>query len=136
MLIFSITQRRIDMENMKHKIEELNRYFSESIADCNRRCEELQADERKDEAVFEKIKLNVYGIFKTVLSVTAEQCASKPNEAYAFLTQRLDAIPSSWEAAYEKAKEHGNDTEAQIERIKLDTVAEIYIKVRQVWGEQ
>lgn len=120
---------------MKDKINELNRYFDENIFECNRRYAELQADDRKDDAVFEKIRANVFGIFKQVLSVATKQCASKPDETYSFFMTRLDAIPSSWETVYNKAQEHGNAADIQIEKLKLDAVCDIRNSVGKIWGD-
>lgn len=52
---------------MKDKINELNRYFDENISECNHRYAELQADDRKDDAVFEKIRANGFRHIQTGL---------------------------------------------------------------------
>lgn len=121
---------------MQDKINKLNHYFDENISECNRRYAELQADDRKDDAVFEKIRSNVFGIFKQVLSVAIKQCASKPDETYSFFMKRLDAIPINWETAYNKAREHGDAADVQIEKLKLDAVRDIRNNVMQIWGDE
>ncbi len=54
---------------MKTKIEMMNSYFDEQIAACAARSQALLADDRTDESNFEKIRANVYDIFRTMLSV-------------------------------------------------------------------
>ena len=54
---------------MEAKLTVLDRWFEEQIALCGQRRQALLADDRADEATFEKIRANVYDIFRTVLSV-------------------------------------------------------------------
>ena len=44
----------------EQKTETMNRFFAERISECDRRGRELSADERGDEAVFEKVRANIY----------------------------------------------------------------------------
>lgn len=55
------------------KTAEMDRWLEEKIRRCGRRSQTLRADDRADEAAFEKIRANVYDSFRTVLSV-AESC--------------------------------------------------------------
>ena len=50
---------------IEQKVSMLNSYFEGQIALCGQRNKELLADERMDEATFEKVKANVYDIFRT-----------------------------------------------------------------------
>lgn len=120
---------------MEEKQLKLDRYFEEQIALCNHRGKELLADERTDEATFEKIKANIYDIFRTVFSVAVKNCPNDPDELRRFFAIRIENIPSSWAAAYEKAKEHENTVDMQIEQIKLDTVARIKENFDRIWEE-
>ena len=52
------------------KISKLNSWFEEKIALCSKHNQELNMDGRTDEAIFEKVKANIYDIFRTVLSST------------------------------------------------------------------
>ena len=54
---------------MEQKITKMNNWFEEKIAACGSREKELQADDRKDEAVFEKVKANIYDAMRTWLAV-------------------------------------------------------------------
>ena len=114
--------------------EKMNRFFGERIAGCERRQAELNADERGDEAVFEKIRANVYDIFRTVLSAAGKACKGDARAAGQFFSDRLDQIPAGWAAAYENAREHDDVDRMQIERVKLDAIADIreyFDKVRE-----
>ena len=115
------------------QMAELDRWLTERIALCGQRGQALCADGRGDEAAFEKIRANVYDIFRTVLSVAERSCGD--GAARRFLLQKLESIPSGWSASYEKAQAHDDPVKARIERIKLDTAGEIRAALESVWKE-
>ena len=57
------------------KTAEMDRWLEEKIRRCGRRSQTLRADDRADEAAFEKIRANVHDIFRTVLSVAEKPLA-------------------------------------------------------------
>lgn len=114
---------------------ELDRWLAERIALCGQRGQALRADDRGDEAAFEKIRANVYDIFRTVLSVAERNCGDG-EAARRFPLRRLESIPSGWHASYEKAQAHDDPVKARIERIKLDTVGEIREALESLWKEE
>jgi len=93
------------------KIQEL---LDAEISSCFSRREMLEQDGREDEANFEKIRANVFGIFRTVSGVAEQQ-----PEPLLFFRKKLQEIPENWRRAEEKAKQHGADDQASIEAIKL-----------------
>ena len=103
------------------KISKLNSWFEEKIALCGKRNQELNGDGRTDEAIFEKIKANIYDVFRTVLSV-----AVKTGK------EDADAVKTFF-VALEKAREHNDTVRMQTEQIKLDTVQEIREKFSKIW---
>lgn len=98
-------------------MESLEKFLNKQAEACKARAAALTADNRQDEAVFEKIRGNVFEIFTAVLNA-----ARKQPEPMAFFRRQLTAIPSNWEAALEKAENHGDEAKAHTERIKLDAV--------------
>lgn len=119
---------------MEQTISQLNNWFEAQIALCRRRERALQADDRADEAAFEKVRANVYDIFRTILAVAA-RTGGDAEAVRSFFMQRLQTIPSAWAAAYEKAEQHHDPIRMQIEKIKLDTVDAIKARFACVWGE-
>lgn len=101
-------------------MESLHAFLTEQAAACKRSAAALTADDRCDEAVFEKIRANVYEIFASVLAA-----AQKTADPAAFFRARLADIPASWEAALEKARSHGDEARAHTETVKLDVVRAI-----------
>lgn len=113
----------------------LNNYFEEQkrIRECNNAA--LFSDERKDEANFEKIKMNVYDIFYTILTVAEKSCNGDVNKMREFFEDRIERIPLSWSKSLEKAKQFDDAEKMQIEQIKLETVREIKNHTRLIWED-
>ena len=82
----------------QNKVTELNAWFDQQIELCNTQNKKLAADGYKDEAVFEKIKANVYDIFRTILSVAVKTNSTNPDNAKRFFETKLEQIPSGWHA--------------------------------------
>ena len=101
-------------------MESLQKFLNEQAEACKARAAALTADNRQDEAVFEKIRGNVFEIFTAVLNA-----ARKQSDPVDFFRRQLTAIPANWEAALEKAEAHGDEAKAHTERIKLDAVRAI-----------
>ena len=118
---------------MEQKVSKLNHYFEEQIAMCGRRNKELLIDERTDEADFEKVKANVYDIFRTILSVAVKTGKGDSNAVRRFFVQKSEQIPSSWETAYDNAKQHNDAVKMRLEQIKLDTINEIKENFAKIW---
>lgn len=118
------------------KVSKLNTYFDRQIFLCQQRNKELLADDRMDEATFEKIKANVYDIFRTILSVAAKTAKNDPEKLKQSFTLKAEQIPSNWRIAHEKAKQHEDVVKMKIEQIKLDTIDEIKDTFIQIWEEE
>ena len=101
-------------------MKSLEKFLNEQAEACKARAAALTADSRQDEAVFERIRGNVFEIFTAVLNA-----ARKQPEPMAFFRRQLTAIPANWEAALEKAAAHDDEAKAHTERIKLDAVRAI-----------
>ena len=110
-------------------------YLNEQIAACKQHSKLLTADDRMDEGNFEKVRANVYEIFKTILSVAERTCGKDDLAKRRFLLQKAEQIPTSWMSSYEKAKQHGDVVKMHIESIKLDTIREIKDMCMQIWEE-
>lgn len=118
---------------IEQKVSKLNRYFEEQIAMCNQRNKKLLDDERPDEATFEKVKANVYDIFRTILSVAVKTSKGEPDAVRRFFVQKTEQILSSWVTAYDKAKQHNDTVKMCLEQIKLDTIGEIKENFAKTW---
>lgn len=115
-------------------IEKLNDYFTSQIAACAVEEKRLAGQERKDEAVFAKIRGNVFDIFRTVLAAGVKAVGEE--KAVDFLREKLDTIPKSWQTAKAQAETHGQVEKAHIEGVKLDAVREIREAIEKIWREE
>lgn len=110
-------------------------FFEEKIADCKKRMNELFADERSDEANFEKIRVSVYEIFKTILAVAVKSAKDDSVGIQQFFFMKVEQIPANWKEAYNIANQHEDSERMHIERIKLETSDEIRNMFTKIWGE-
>lgn len=118
---------------IENRISEMNSYFDEQIAACAQRGKKLAADDRGDEATFEKVKANVLDIFRTILSVAVKMGRNDPEKIRQFFVQKTKEIPANWVTAYRHAEQHGDAVKMQIEKIKIDMIEEIKVKFAEVW---
>ena len=85
----------------------------------------LLSEERKDEASHEKIKMNIYQIFKTIyLSIEKSPTQTQEDIKKQFL-EKLETIPNNWKIALDKAKEHQDMERILIEEVKFEIRDEI-----------
>lgn len=120
---------------MNEKQRKFELYLDEQITECRQRSELLAADERMDEGNFEKVRANVYEIFKTILSAAEKVCGKDDGARKRFFLQKTDEIPANWTTSYEEAKKQGDVEKVYIESIKLDTAREIKEMCMQIWEE-
>jgi hypothetical protein len=113
------------------KIEYLN-YLDEKLQESNENIDNLNVEDKNDEANLEKIRYNVYGIFKTLLLATEKKMQGKGKLASEMIDEfhteylaTFDKIPLNWIQNYKKAKDYGNTTEMITEEIKLAVVDEL-----------
>lgn len=117
----------------EQKLQKCDKYFDGQINVCGQRERNLSADGRKDEANFERIRANVYDIFRTILSVAVKTGQGDPEAVKRFFVSKTEQIPSGWVTSYEQAEKHGDAVKMEIEQIKLETVAEIRQVFVQIW---
>ena len=119
----------------ENKRKEMIQYFETRIADCKTQEQLLTADDRADEAVFAKIRTNVWDVFRTVFSAAVKSCGSDDEKTEQFFLAKTQQIPQNWRASLQKAEEHGDTEKAHLERIKLDTADEVTTAFQKIWRE-
>ncbi len=121
---------------IEQKVRKLNDYFDRQISLCEQCNIKLLADDRMDEAAFEKVKANIYDVFRTIFSVAVQNGKGDSEAVKSFFILKTEQIPSNWATAYNKAKQYDDAVKMQIEQIKLDTVGEIKKMFETVWEEE
>lgn len=118
---------------MKELIKEYLAYLEENISICEKRCLELKSEQRSDEGNLEKVKANIYGVFKSILLAVEKQVSSKntSNEQDVYevfcqsFLQKIDTLPSTWRLNLEKAKKFDDTITQVIEETKLAVVEDL-----------
>ena len=110
-------------------------FFEQRIFGCYEKQRQLENEDCNDEANFEKIKANVYDIFKTVLSVGMKQYGDDSLKLQEFFMEKLGQISSDWAVSYEKAEQNDDSKKMCIEKIKMNTAQDIRENILQIWEE-
>ena len=99
-------------------------WLAKRAAECEARRAKLAAEGREDESTFERIRYNVYDLFRTTVGALHR---AEPDEkaAWRLFERKLEEIPSAWQRSHDLAKQHGDAKKAHIERIKLEAAADI-----------
>lgn len=124
----------MDYGMMEEKQMEFVAWLDKQIAACGKRQEELLADDCADESDFEKIKANIYDIFRTIFSVALRNGNGDADAVNHFFLLKMEEIPSNWKMSYDKAKQHDDVHKMQIEEIKLDAVRDIRAAFERIQG--
>lgn len=121
------------MKNIETLIKQYTDLVNNKRDKCKLECNKLTNDNRKDEADLEKIKLNIYDVFTTLVGATQKQILAKKDiedaakyEAFcdAYL-KTFDKIPESWRVNLKKAKENNAVINIVIEETKLSVAQEL-----------
>ena len=78
-------------------------YLDQRTASVQEDIRRLIADNRRDEADFEKIRANIFQIVKTIFQAS-ERMSLEESERVRFLSSRLSLFQETWEASLMKAK--------------------------------
>ncbi len=102
------------------------------------RCTAYLAQGCTDDANLEKIRLNIIGIFATLVHATHPAHGGDTYEGYrrAYLA-RFDTIPANWRQRLGEASAHGDIAAAAVETLKLETADRLRsIFLGEAGGEQ
>lgn len=117
---------------MKEIEEKYLSYIDGKIVKHNSISEHYKEDDRKDESDLEKVKINIYQIFKILFLSDTKQLKGKTfsedtcnHSLYGGFIKRFDTIPANWKLSLDKAVKHGNITQQVIEETKLDVSEEL-----------
>lgn len=108
-------------------------YLESKISENSLEAENLEKNYRHDDAVFVKIKINVYDVCKTVFGVFKK---TKPqDDLYNEYINKLDEFERIWSSSAENAKKFGDSKKIAAEEAKLFVLAEIKKKFIETRGE-
>lgn len=83
--------------------------------------QQLEAQDRRDEANFCLVRANICDAFEQVWQAVSRREKTQA-EAVTAYRHKLETIPSAWRTRRQEADAHGDVQTAAIEEIKLETV--------------
>ena len=116
------------------KIQTFINYLDQRTSSVQEDTLRLIADNRRDEANFEKIRTNIFQIVKTIFQASV-RVSQEESERVRFLDTTLTLFQETWESHLTEAKEHGDDLKIVQEQTRLEALAEIRDTFQKIWGE-
>ncbi|MCI9650298.1 hypothetical protein [Acetatifactor aquisgranensis] len=116
------------------KIQTFINYLDQRTSSVQEDTLRLIADNRRDEANFEKIRTNIFQIVKTIFQASV-RVSQEESERVRFLDTKLTLFQETWESYLTEAKEHGDDLKIVQEQTRLEALAEIRDTFQKIWGE-
>ena len=115
------------------KRNQMNDYFEVQTEQCREQIRVLEADLRGDEAVFARVRLNIYDAFRAVFSAGMKLAGEDDGKLTEFFLEKLEQIPRNWQTSLDHARAHDETEKAHIEGIKLETAGEIRRAFAEIW---
>ena len=98
-------------------------YIHDTIEQLQKEEQELIQSDRKDEANFVRIKMNICDICKTIYNVTEKR--TTPDNLREEYLKQLKRLPENWKISLEKAREHEEVEKIVVEETKLEMLKQI-----------
>ena len=108
-------------------MEEFITYLGSKIEEGKAETAALQADGRKDDADFAKVRTNIYDVCRTV----SLALINRPGAGTAAIRAQLERFRTEWGAALEKAKQHDNVSGIAVEETKLAALEDIIVRFQE-----
>lgn len=109
-------------------------YIDQAVEQLQQEEKILAATDRKDESNLVKIRINVYGICKSIYQVFA-QSKTGENLKSTYL-EKVDSLAVGWQESKNKAQEFQVTDKVVIEEIKLQALAELRLEFLKCWEER
>ena len=114
-------------------MNQFNKYIETKIRELSENEKKLMENYRQDDAIFVKMKINVYDICKTIFGVFKKvKPEDRLNEEF---MKKLDEFEKTWSESAEKASQFGDLKKVAAEEAKLEALADIKSKFIEFRGE-
>ena len=111
-------------------MKEFIAYLDSKIAEGKEEITALEADGRKDDANFAKVRTNIYDVCRTV----SQTLMNRPGAGPDMIGAQFERFRTGWGAALEKAKQHGDIGAAAVEETKLAALEDVIARFQEVTG--
>lgn len=119
-------------EKLFHELTLMENQTKENI-------ERLKSEDRSDEAVFERVKLNIYDIYRKMFEASQMKVQNQADDKQvetlfkaAFL-HYFEVIPKNWFESLEEAKANDDFEKVHIEEVKIKTMEQIKTLFESLW---
>lgn len=117
-------------KSMDILIEIYKVFLEQSKKQCEEKEKKLILEDRKDDANFERIKQNVYGILETFLNqMNKEKNLNLEEDStdnfIKYYLKRIEEVENPWKAKLELAKKQNNTEDIVVEEIKLSIIKQV-----------
>ena len=109
-------------------MKEFIAYLESKISEGKAEIGVLEAEGRKDDANFARIRTNIYDVCRTVSQVLV----NRPGAGISAVRAQLERFRTEWGAALEKAKQHDNINGIAVEETKLAALEDVIAHFREV----
>ena len=96
-------------------------YLTRRIDDGKAEIAKMEEDGRFDDAVFAKVRVNIYDVCRTVTGALA----GRPGAGLPAVKARFERFGTEWTGALEKARAHGDARNVVIGETKLEALADV-----------
>ena len=111
-------------------MKEFIAYLESKISEGKAEIGVLEAEGRKDDANFARIRTNIYDVCRTV----SQALADRPGAGIGAVQAQLERFRTGWSAALEKAKQHEDINAVAVEETKLAALKDIIAHFPEVTG--
>ena len=111
-------------------MKEFIAYLESRIAEGKAEIITLEADGRKDDANFARIRTNIYDVCRTV----SQALEARPGAGISAVRAQLERFRTGWSAALEKARLHDDVNAVAVEETKLAALEDISAHFQEVTG--
>ncbi len=108
-------------------------YFGSELTNLRSREQILSADERGDEAIFVKVRANIFNAFRSVFSAGIKVCGNDEEKLESFFLSRIEQISQNWRGARKEAEIHADTQKLYLEDVKLKACADIREAFIKIW---
>ena len=104
-------------------MEQLNEYIDNMVVRLQEEEKALIASHRKDEANLIKVKINVYGIAKTLMDVAKK--LAKDGEERVIFKEKVESLSETWQKIFEEAIAHNDVEKIVVEEAKREALDDV-----------
>ena len=109
-------------------LEKFMDYLTRQIDAAGEEISALEADGRRDDANFVKVRQNIYDVCRTVTNALTD---SRVNAGTGAVAAQFERFRKTWGESLEKAREHGDAREVVVGETKMEVLEDVVAHFRE-----